>query len=72
MLLCNILDTSVVDSLCVQNPDPEAAKYFAEFIAKAHETLTNPEAFERWKRDGHPDGPRVSSNTHRHFIVSHF
>ncbi|KAL9249779.1 DnaJ protein ERDJ2A-like protein, partial [Drosera capensis] len=39
-----------------KNPDPEANKYFVEFIAKAYEALTDPVARENYEKYGHPDG----------------
>lgn len=42
-----------------KNPDPEAAKFFVEKVAKAYQTLTDDGAREKWKKYGHPDGPQV-------------
>ncbi|KAI4344663.1 hypothetical protein L6164_011862 [Bauhinia variegata] len=39
-----------------KNPDPEAHKYFVEFIAKAYQALTDPIARENYEKYGHPDG----------------
>ena len=42
-----------------KNPDPEAAKYFAEFITKAYKALSDPIARKNYEEHGHPDGPQV-------------
>lgn len=71
---CSILDSSD-RAWCfpfAQNPDPEAAIYFAEYIVKAYKTLTDSEAYERWQRDGHPDGPRVGARHKQLFLLLHF
>ncbi|KAH7441053.1 hypothetical protein KP509_03G023300 [Ceratopteris richardii] len=39
-----------------KNPDPEANKYFVEFISKAYQALTDPIARENFAKYGHPDG----------------
>ncbi|CAL0304831.1 unnamed protein product [Lupinus luteus] len=39
-----------------KNPDPEAHKYFIEYIAKAYQALTDPIARENYEKYGHPDG----------------
>ncbi|PIA57731.1 hypothetical protein AQUCO_00600450v1 [Aquilegia coerulea] len=39
-----------------KNPDPEANKYFVEFIAKAYQALTDPISRENFEKYGHPDG----------------
>ncbi|KAG4387965.1 hypothetical protein GLYMA_09G075400v4 [Glycine max] len=39
-----------------KNPDPEAHKYFVEYIAKAYQALTDPTARENYEKYGHPDG----------------
>eukprot|EP01018_Ginkgo_biloba_P016580 Gb_07541 [translate_table: standard] len=39
-----------------KNPDPEANKYFVEFISKAYQALTDPVARENFAKYGHPDG----------------
>ncbi|KAJ4797103.1 DnaJ / Sec63 Brl domains-containing protein [Rhynchospora pubera] len=39
-----------------KNPDPEAHKYFVEFIAKAYQALTDPVSRENYEKYGHPDG----------------
>ncbi|KAH7424252.1 hypothetical protein KP509_12G097400 [Ceratopteris richardii] len=39
-----------------KNPDPEARKYFVEFISKAYQALTDPIARENFAKYGHPDG----------------
>ena len=39
-----------------KNPDPEAHKYFVEYIAKAYQALTDPAARENYEKYGHPDG----------------
>eukprot|EP00884_Botryococcus_braunii_P003385 jgi/Botrbrau1/13047/Bobra.0187s0009.1 len=39
-----------------KNPDPKAAKYFAEKITKAHQALTDPASRENYEKYGHPDG----------------
>ncbi|KAG1328305.1 dnaJ protein ERDJ2 [Cocos nucifera] len=39
-----------------KNPDPEAHKYFVEFISKAYQALTDPISRENFEKYGHPDG----------------
>ncbi|KAF7149297.1 hypothetical protein RHSIM_Rhsim03G0078900 [Rhododendron simsii] len=39
-----------------KNPDPEAHKYFVEYISKAHQALTDPISRENFEKYGHPDG----------------
>ncbi|CAK7338726.1 unnamed protein product [Dovyalis caffra] len=39
-----------------KNPDPEAHKYFIEFITKAYQALTDPISRENYEKYGHPDG----------------
>ncbi|KAK9130910.1 hypothetical protein Sjap_011397 [Stephania japonica] len=39
-----------------KNPDPEANKYFVEFISKAYQALTDPISRENFEKYGHPDG----------------
>uniref|UniRef100_A0A0E0KNV8 J domain-containing protein n=1 Tax=Oryza punctata TaxID=4537 RepID=A0A0E0KNV8_ORYPU len=39
-----------------KNPDPEAHKYFVEFISKAYQALTDPVSRENYEKYGHPDG----------------
>lgn len=39
-----------------KNPDPEAADYFAEYIAKAYKALTDETSKENYAKYGHPDG----------------
>ncbi|RWR75727.1 DnaJ domain-containing protein [Cinnamomum micranthum f. kanehirae] len=39
-----------------KNPDPEAHKYFVEFISKAYQALTDPTSRENFVKYGHPDG----------------
>ncbi|KAF5207945.1 Translocation protein sec63-like protein [Thalictrum thalictroides] len=39
-----------------KNPDPEANKYFVEFIAKAYQALIDPISRENFEKYGHPDG----------------
>ncbi|GLJ15300.1 hypothetical protein SUGI_0250810 [Cryptomeria japonica] len=39
-----------------KNPDPEANKYFVEYISKAYQALTDPIARENFAKYGHPDG----------------
>ncbi|XP_065869155.1 dnaJ protein ERDJ2A-like [Euphorbia lathyris] len=39
-----------------KNPDPEAHKYFVEFITKAYQALTDPLSRENYEKYGHPDG----------------
>ncbi|KAL9275066.1 DnaJ protein ERDJ2A-like protein [Drosera capensis] len=39
-----------------KNPDPEANKYFVEYIAKAYQALTDPVSRENFEKYGHPDG----------------
>ncbi|KAK9161085.1 hypothetical protein Syun_007426 [Stephania yunnanensis] len=42
-----------------KNPDPEANKYFVEFISKAYQALTDPISRENFEKYGHPDGRQV-------------
>jgi DnaJ domain len=42
-----------------KNPDPEANKYFAEYITKAYQALSDPAARENYEKYGHPDGQQV-------------
>ncbi|KAL3839783.1 hypothetical protein ACJIZ3_024374 [Penstemon smallii] len=39
-----------------KNPDPEAHKYFIDFISKAYQALTDPISRENFEKYGHPDG----------------
>ncbi|KAJ7527378.1 hypothetical protein O6H91_16G069100 [Diphasiastrum complanatum] len=39
-----------------KNPDPEANKYFVDYISKAYQALTDPVARENFAKWGHPDG----------------
>jgi translocation protein SEC63 len=39
-----------------KNPDPEANKYFVEFISKAYQALTDSVSRENFEKYGHPDG----------------
>ncbi|KAG6528486.1 dnaJ protein ERDJ2-like [Zingiber officinale] len=39
-----------------KNPDPEAHKYFVDFISKAYQALTDPLSRENFEKYGHPDG----------------
>ncbi|KAL5676323.1 hypothetical protein ACJX0J_012454, partial [Zea mays] len=39
-----------------KNPDPEAHKYFIEYISKAYQALTDPISRENYEKYGHPDG----------------
>ncbi|MQM14418.1 hypothetical protein Taro_047347 [Colocasia esculenta] len=39
-----------------KNPDPEAHKYFVEFISKAYQALTDPVSRDNYEKYGHPDG----------------
>lgn len=39
-----------------KNPDPEAHKYFVEFISKAYQALTDPVSRGNYEKYGHPDG----------------
>jgi curved DNA-binding protein CbpA len=43
----------------MQNPDPAAAAYFAEFISKAYAALTDEASRQNYEKYGHPDGPQV-------------
>lgn len=42
-----------------KNPNPEANKYFAEYITKAYQALSDPAARENYEKYGHPDGQQV-------------
>ena len=42
-----------------KNPDPEANKYFAEYITKAYQALSDPVARDNYEKYGHPDGQQV-------------
>ncbi|KAK2983586.1 hypothetical protein RJ640_023120 [Escallonia rubra] len=39
-----------------KNPDPDANKYFVEYISKAYQALTDPVSRENYEKFGHPDG----------------
>ncbi|KAH6802733.1 DnaJ / Sec63 Brl domains-containing protein [Perilla frutescens var. frutescens] len=39
-----------------KNPDPEAHKYFIDYISKAYQALTDPISRENFEKYGHPDG----------------
>ncbi|GAV76318.1 DnaJ domain-containing protein/Sec63 domain-containing protein [Cephalotus follicularis] len=39
-----------------KNPDPEAHKYFVDYISKAYQALTDPISRENYEKYGHPDG----------------
>ncbi|KAL2630326.1 hypothetical protein R1flu_015012 [Riccia fluitans] len=39
-----------------KNPDPEANKYFVEYVTKAYQALTDPVSRENFAKYGHPDG----------------
>ncbi|CAM6127288.1 unnamed protein product [Calypogeia fissa] len=39
-----------------KNPDPEANKYFVDYISKAYQALTDPVSRENFAKYGHPDG----------------
>ncbi|KAM7504811.1 hypothetical protein LguiB_003715 [Lonicera macranthoides] len=39
-----------------KNPDPDANKYFVEYISKAYQALTDPISRENFEKYGHPDG----------------
>lgn len=39
-----------------KNPDPDAHKYFVEYISKAYQALTDPISRENFEKYGHPDG----------------
>ncbi|KAI6699108.1 hypothetical protein NL676_019227 [Syzygium grande] len=39
-----------------KNPDPEANKFFVEYISKAYQALTDPISKENFEKYGHPDG----------------
>lgn len=41
-----------------KNPDPSAHEYFAEYITKAYQALTDEVARKNWEKYGHPDGPQ--------------
>ncbi|EPS60927.1 heat shock protein binding protein, partial [Genlisea aurea] len=39
-----------------KNPDPDAHKYFVNYISKAYQALTDPVSRENYEKYGHPDG----------------
>ncbi|CAM8908958.1 unnamed protein product [Rhodiola kirilowii] len=39
-----------------KNPDPEAHKFFVEYVSKAYQALTDPISRENFEKYGHPDG----------------
>lgn len=39
-----------------KNPDPEASKYFASYITKAYQALTDEVSRRNYEKYGHPDG----------------
>ncbi|RMZ57290.1 hypothetical protein APUTEX25_004124 [Auxenochlorella protothecoides] len=44
-----------------KNPDPSAADYFANYISKAYQALTDETSRENYQKYGHPDGPQAYS-----------
>ncbi|GFH31320.1 molecular chaperone, partial [Haematococcus lacustris] len=42
-----------------KNPDPEANKYFTEYITKAYAALTDETSRQNYEKYGHPDGPQA-------------
>ena len=46
-------------ALLPQNPDKKAHAYFAEYITKAYQALTDEAARKNYEKYGHPDGPQV-------------
>ena len=51
---------SPIDLLpCAQNPDPKAHVYFAEYITKAYQALTDEVSRQNYEKYGHPDGQQV-------------
>jgi len=41
-----------------KNPDPKAHKYFAEYVTKAYQALTDEVSRKNYEKYGHPDGPQ--------------
>ncbi|XP_051138516.1 dnaJ protein ERDJ2A-like [Andrographis paniculata] len=39
-----------------KNPNPDAHKYFVDYISKAYQALTDPVSRENFEKYGHPDG----------------
>jgi DnaJ-class molecular chaperone len=46
-----------------KNKDPEANKYFVDYISKAYQALTDPVSKENYDKYGHPDGRQVWSQS---------
>lgn len=44
-----------------KNPDPKAHEYFAEYIAKAYNALTDEESRRNYEKWGHPDGRQATN-----------
>jgi len=42
-----------------KNPDPKATQYFAEYITKAYQALTDEVSRKNYEKYGHPDGPQA-------------
>ena len=42
-----------------KNPDPKATEYFAEYITKAYQALTDETARANYEKYGHPDGQQA-------------
>ncbi|CAI7860166.1 unnamed protein product [Closterium sp. NIES-54] len=42
-----------------KNPDPDAHKFFVDFISKAYQALTDEVARANWEKYGHPDGQQA-------------
>ncbi|KAG2485811.1 hypothetical protein HYH03_015521 [Edaphochlamys debaryana] len=42
-----------------KNPDPKAHAYFASFITKAYQALTDEVSRKNYEKYGHPDGPQA-------------
>ena len=43
-----------------KNPDPKATEYFAEYITKAYQALTDETARANYEKFGHPDGQQAT------------
>ncbi|GLC39387.1 hypothetical protein PLESTM_000891200 [Pleodorina starrii] len=43
-----------------KNPDPRAHAYFAEYITKAYQALTDEVSRKNYELHGHPDGPQAT------------
>lgn len=67
---CHVKRTCMTYLLpCIrQNPDPKAHKFFAEYITKAYQALTDEVSRQNYEKYGHPDGPQVGGGWVGHTV----